>query len=1179
MGRFYGVICALWSLAVWPIIANSQTPGGVTGSLTHWYRADAFNPATPDNTSLSSWTDQSGSGNNCSQTGALFRRPLYRSAQVNGNPAIEFDGGTRFFDLNLVPTYGSNFTVITVVRRYNGGTNQFFLGSRTASPNPTLSIGYMAAPGLRFAEYGTIAQSSTLAFSTGIAPSIAIAEFSTTSGKRITDVVDGIAYRATNATTTNFAATADGWMGRGNSGTGMSGQIAEMIIYTRVLSAAELRQVQTYLSVKYGLSIPVAEHTFFTDATYANDLAAIGRDLLVSGLNQTTSSSENPDDMLEISNPSSLDNGDYLCLGNNNGSRNFTAYGGTNCTISSTLAREWKAAVVNNPGTVTLRFNLTGITGYSASNLVLLVDNNGNGYDDDTPITGTFSSPFITFNNVNVQHGARLRLAQHVDKWYAVTSGNSSGAIWAPTPTGTPQTIGTFCSRVSLEINAGVIVSNDVALVCRHLVVNPNATFNSGSSNVEIHGDLTVNGNFDASLGSYYFNGTTPQNISGSKDVTFNNLYSNNALSLSVFSNSLSIARLLQVNAGIFYTNNLVTLLSSPTLTASIGPLTSGDINGRITYQRYVRPSIGGWVQICSPIQNMSLADWNDDIITTGFPGSQFPSYNFNNISWYNETLPGSRNTGYVPATNITDAIRNNAGYFVYMNAAPVTIDLTGNINKGTQVLPVTFTNTGNASADGWCLVANPFCSSIDWDATAWAKTNMTNAVYIWNAAVNQFAAYVGGIGTNGGSRFIASGQSFFVQANGASPLLAVGENAKTNNNTAFRSEHLASHTLTLQLDGMNMHDEFSIVHRDGATPAFDAAFDAYKLRSPVEHWMYMSVLDENGDDLSISSIDRSTGATQMRVKIEVPAHGDYTLNTSGLEAFAKGACLYLENTHTGETIALREGSSAELHLEGNTTHHFILHIGAPVLRTVKDESCFGAHDGSATIVAHTTVQWKNETGEVFHTSHASQMAETLTALNAGHYTLESTHNPVCGTVIYSFHIGAPSELQATATVQHPTLPGANDGAIQVQLNGGIGDIKWKWDSGETTTHLDELSAGHYSGTAIDQMGCERSFTFELKNAEALEETVTPGRITFNDAVRFNAHWTEGQLNVKLPQAAISEQIITVTDAAGRMLHKAYISEGTTQYTVPMQCPDQVLIISLTDEQGASAGSLRVMRQ
>jgi hypothetical protein len=1061
--------------------ARAQAPGGVSGSLTHWFKTDAVASGTPDNSGLHTWVDQSGSGNHAVQSGAAVYQPRYRTNFANGYPGVEFAGGFRTYLVDLTSTYNSSFTVFIVAKRSMDGINKHILSSlpATSGGSPGLQLGYASSPSVWFSQYSNAISASVTPFTSTRPPSIIVAEFNTASGKRITELTDGTRASASNSITTRFASSAQGIIGRTSQNVlaGYNGRISEMIVYNRVLNDAERRSVQSYLAIKYGLTIQASEFLYFNDAAFGSDIFGIGRDLLVSGLNQPTSSSENSDDMLELSNPSSLDNGDYLAMGNNNGSLAFSAHSGTNCRISSVLNRVWRAQKTNDVGTVTLKFNLTNLTGYNSNDLVLLVDNNNNGFDDDTPIAGTFSAPFITFDGVNLANNARVTLGHSVAKFYAVTSGNASGAVWSSSPTGTPTALTGFCSNIDIEVNAGVSLNVDVALTCKDFSIGNNATVNFGSSMVVLHGNMIIDGDISAGTSSVYFNGTSAQNITGSKGANFWNVYQNNTSSVTLGSANVGIGRLLQVNSGTFVTNNQLTLLSDAANTGSIGPLNAGNISGRVTVNRFMNLSAANWVNIAPNVTSMTIADWADDFQTTGFPGSAVPSSTRNSVTFYNETIAGGRNYGFIGATNITNNISCGRGYFAYVPAGTYSVDLSGTICRGNITFPVTFTNTNNPPADGWNLVGNPYPCTIDWDSPNWTKSNVANATYIWNTALNQYATYINGVAANGGSRYIASGQSFFVQISGSGPLMQCTENVKATNLAQFRNTESRVSTLALSLNGMGQQDQTTLAWRTGATPEFDLTADAYKLRSPMPDAIFFASKSADGQDLSINSMEKTNEQNTIQLVLEVPYTGDYNLSNSGLENFANGACVSITNVATGETFQIRDQESIALHLEQGVTYQFNMNIGAPVLASIQDATCVGVSDGSATVAERAegtwTLVWKNENGEVIHETAQTNMSTTVTNLSAGSYTIDVLNNGVCASTQVNFTIAAPQTIEVYSSLLQPTCDNVADGEINLELISESGNFDVEWSNGQMGIHNWALLPGVYTATITDAMGCE----------------------------------------------------------------------------------------------------------
>ena len=191
---------------------------------------------------------------------------------------------------------------------------------------------------------------------------------------------------------------------------GLNGDFAEMIIYNTVLSSTDRRRVESYLAIKYGITLDPSLNYLRSDGNtiypstgthsgYVTDIAGIGRDDN-SGLNQTSSRSQNTDYMLTVSGASSLGNNDFLIWGHNNGSLTVpNSVDVHRTTVQRRLSRVWRVAETGNVGTFTMTFDLSAVPGPKVqADLRLLVDRDGDGFADNdrTPITGTLAGNIFT---------------------------------------------------------------------------------------------------------------------------------------------------------------------------------------------------------------------------------------------------------------------------------------------------------------------------------------------------------------------------------------------------------------------------------------------------------------------------------------------------------------------------------------------------------------------------------------------------------------------------------------------------------------------------------------------------------------------------------------------------------------------------------------------------------------
>ncbi|MDH5297218.1 MAG: hypothetical protein OEW26_08825, partial [Nitrospirota bacterium] len=605
--------------------AKAQAPGGVSSGMVLWLKANQGTSTTTDNQPVSFWNDQSGNGNNAIQLTPLSQ-PRYKKQAFNGNPAIEFNVGNKFMNVNLSQIDNHDYTVYVVAKRTGSTPNGYLFGVQQTVPNPGLQFGYDTNTSLKLEQYGnSITQPVTGYNSATETPVILSAMFNTLTGKSMSEVEEGVLVTGSNSNTASYLQGAQGVIGRGNSTTGFKGLISEIIAYNRILTAAERKDIESYLAIKYGITLPNGANKFYADAAFSHDVAGIGRDVAAQGLDQQSSKSENADGILYVDNASDLQDGEYFVWGNDNRSHSFIPEY-TNCAVSDIYDRSWKINETGEVGTVKITYNVSGVTGIDPNDIVLLIDDDGDGFAEENPIYGSYAAPNKVFSGLNFQTGYRFTIAVGVSRYYAVASGNASGAVWSKTPGGTPQVVGAFCDKIDLIVQSGFTITNDLPdLSCNDFTLEAGATFNLGTNQLSLSGDGVFFGTLNASSGTIACNGVAPQAIAGGS-LDFYNWNCINPSFVTITATQVSVHGYLSVTAGELKTTGKLTMASDATSTGMIGPLTTGNLTGTVTVMRYHNALAGGWVNLCSPIQNKTIMDWDDDLITTGFTGSDFPS-------------------------------------------------------------------------------------------------------------------------------------------------------------------------------------------------------------------------------------------------------------------------------------------------------------------------------------------------------------------------------------------------------------------------------------------------------------------------------------------------------------------------------------------------------------------------
>lgn len=697
---------------------------------------------------------------------------------------------------------------------------------------------------------------------------------------------------------------------------------------------------------------------------------------------------------------------------------------------------------------------------------------------DITLAAGTFNA-----NNQNVTLGGN---------WV------NTGGIYQPVTNTTtfdgtlPQTIQRTLADENFHnisfTNAGIktLLSN---IGCNNLTIQSPAVVDAGTPGytIAMRGNWSNAGTYNGQTsGTVLCNGTTTQTIGGTAVTNFRNLTVQNAAGVNLAA-AENLLGTLTLTTGIFTTTGFnFTLVSNTQGTARIGQITGGDITGNIIMQRHIFQGPTNWRQLSTAVSGQDLESWDDDIVTSGFPGSDAPNFSFISIARYDETQAGPKEIGYVFPTNSSNPILTNTGYYVYVGPLSVTLDVNGAPNKFAQTIPLTYTPSAGYFQDGWNMVPNPYPSSVNWDNSGWSRSGIEAAVYVWNPAINQYATYVSGIGTNGGTGNIPSSQAFWVHAIAPSPSLSMTESVKTATDAAFmrmNNASLPNYLMQLNVtDGNVRNDELIVRFYAGATNDFDADFDAWKLSSNDTLMPSFSTVLQDSLDLTINSMAPLINDVTIPVRLKVGVSGQYTITRDSTWNMPSSACIILEDLLTGTLTNLQTTSSYTFAISDTTEHpRFLLHTGVALSKSSVAATCGTSANGKA--IAKGTGNgpwdyiWLDAQNNTIATHTAVTGADTLHNIAAGIYTVQVSGNSgLCGYREDTVHVSGPAPVVPLTAVTPSVCANTNDGEIQiVQLSGGTAPYQLLWPDGSQADSLSGIAAGVYTLQITDSNGCVTS--------------------------------------------------------------------------------------------------------
>ncbi len=470
----YVLLAALLFILVTPVMA--QSPGGVADQMALWLRADAGVEASPgngaaDGDAVNNWVDQSGARTNDAVSSAP---PTYRNNStnnINHNPIVEFDGiddGLNFGDDYIYSSGTGNedgLTFFAIVKPdltaskpeqyvfqfgtyndgYTGGLSDdagrlysndqqiYINNTRGYGPNntsPTL-IRYTWDFDNTYQAIHLNGQTTPITDATNNSTQYTAAEIDENDNHKLGSGPFAIGRQTYTATITK------------DNGRFLQGDIAEIIGYTKDVTPAEFIKIESYLAMKYGLTLDntgggiagdyqASDGTIIwdasTNAAYHKDVITIGRDDL-SALSQKQS--QTIYDSLKVfvgtlatdnlSNTGNITNARSFITIGHNGMRLLGGNGEVPPGIVIRFQRVWKVVNTNFTDDFSMQIKWEEAAPFDIKDIRLLVDDDGD-FSDATIFNDGDNGLTITSSSILVGGISNVHIPANSTRYVTIAS-------------------------------------------------------------------------------------------------------------------------------------------------------------------------------------------------------------------------------------------------------------------------------------------------------------------------------------------------------------------------------------------------------------------------------------------------------------------------------------------------------------------------------------------------------------------------------------------------------------------------------------------------------------------------------------------------------------------------------------------------------------------------------------
>jgi len=224
-------------------------------TLQSWFDGadnSQFVPAVTDGSIFTQWTDKSNFAHNANSVGGATTRPTFRTSVLNSKSVVRFDGTDDCLSINPV-AWAQSLSGMTIIAVSKFTSTS---GTRTLTTTDQEDMGIFIDTNYNVSMAGASADTGTAADADFHIHTLKFDGTQADNATRLVYRIDGTAETLTFTGTVGATTSASNgtiFIGCDDGAEFMNGDVAEFLMFNKALSSAEMSDVESYLTTKWGL--------------------------------------------------------------------------------------------------------------------------------------------------------------------------------------------------------------------------------------------------------------------------------------------------------------------------------------------------------------------------------------------------------------------------------------------------------------------------------------------------------------------------------------------------------------------------------------------------------------------------------------------------------------------------------------------------------------------------------------------------------------------------------------------------------------------------------------------------------------------------------------------------------------------------------------------------------------